>query len=51
MQKKIINEREQRIQILTSQLDTRERELSEIYRSKAWHFIQMVRRTRQRIFG
>jgi Uncharacterized protein conserved in bacteria len=49
--KQIIKEKEKNIQTLQAQLTEREKELAEIYRSKAWRFIQTFRRTRHKILG
>jgi hypothetical protein len=47
----VISQKEEYIQNLSTQLASREDELSEIYRSKAWRFVQFIRRTRKRILG
>jgi hypothetical protein len=49
--KEVISKKEEHIQILSTQLASRENELSEIYRSKGWRFVQFIRRTRKRILG
>jgi len=49
--KQVISKEEEHIQDLSTQLASRDYELSEIYRSKAWRFVQFVRRTRKRILG
>lgn len=44
-------QKKQNIQTLQARLDAREKELTDIYRSKAWHFIQTVRRIRKKVIG
>src|SRR5215216_1772383 len=46
--KKVIEEKNYTIQMLKAQLDTIEKDLAEIYQSKVWHFIQMVRKTHRK---
>jgi hypothetical protein len=49
--KNIIAEKEKNIQILQAQFDAKERELADIYQSKAWRLIHTVRRIRQKFLG
>jgi hypothetical protein len=49
--KNIIAEKEKHIQILQAQLDAREKELADIYQSKAWRLIYTVRRIRRKFLG
>jgi len=51
IREKELVQKEQSAQILKAQLDVREKELADIYRSKAWHFIQTVRRIRKKVTG
>ena len=47
----VIREKESDTQMLKSLLSAKERELSDIHRSKAWQLVQFARRTRQKILG
>ena len=49
--KRIISENEKIMELLMTQLHAKEKELTNIYQSKAWRVIQMIREARSRYFG